>query len=214
MKNNINKRALYESIMKNVSVEVKKYLNEKFDDGDVKDLQLKKKNLNTKVYAIKFNDMDEVKQYIHKNCSKSSYINTIFKDVHAYFQYDNDELNNLFNFNATIDQMEKLYSLSEYEDNFSDLSGTISEMLLILAVGLVQNGLPKSAYTKALLYGWGFNPFDYSWFEDDTADELLNFIDEYPEYFDLAYTIAENTGDAVNIYNIFAYASELDEIWG
>lgn len=47
--------------------------------------------------------MDEVKQYIHKNCSKSSYINTIFKDVHAYFQYDNDELNNLFNFNATID---------------------------------------------------------------------------------------------------------------
>lgn len=38
MKNNINKRALYESIMKNVSVEVKKYLNEKFDDGDVKDL--------------------------------------------------------------------------------------------------------------------------------------------------------------------------------
>lgn len=200
--------------MKNVSVEVKKYLNEKFNDGDVKDLQLNKKKLNTKVCLIKFRDIAEVKQYIRKNCSKNSHINTIFKDVHAYFPYDNDELNNLFNFNATINQMEKLYSLSEYEDNFSDLTGTISEMLLILAVGLVQNGLPKSAYNKALLYGWGFNPFDYSWFEDDTADELLNFIDEYPEYFDLAYTIAENTGDAVNIYNIFAYASELNEIWG
>jgi hypothetical protein len=110
--------------------------------------------------------------------------------------------------------MEKLYSLSEYEDNFSDLTGTISEMLLILAVGLVQNGLPKSAYREALTYGRGFNPFDYSWFEDDTADDLLDFIYEYPEYFDLAYTIAENTGDDVNIYNIFAYASELYEIWG
>lgn len=200
--------------MKNVSVEVKKYLNEKFDDGDVKDLQLKKKNLNTKVYAIKFKDIAEVKEYIRKNCSKNSHINTIFKDVRAYFPYDNAELNNLFNFNATINQMEKLYSLSEYEDNFSDLTGTISEMLLILAVGLVQNGLPKSAYREALTYGRGFNPFDYSWFEDDTADDLLDFIYEYPEYFDLAYTIAENTGDDVNIYNIFAYASELYEIWG
>lgn len=200
--------------MKNVSVEVKKYLNEKFDNNDSEDLQLKKKNLNTKVYAIKFKDIAEVKQYIRKNCSKNSRVNTIFKDVRAYFPYDNDELNNLFNFNATINQMEKLYSLSEYEDNFSDLLGTISEMLLILAVGLVQNGLPKSAYKDALAYGRGFNPFDYSWFEDNNADDLLDFIDEYPEYFDLAYTIAENTGDAVNIYNIFAYASELYEIWG
>lgn len=200
--------------MKNVSIEVKKYLNEKFDNNDSEDLQLKKKNLNTKVYAIKFKDIAEVKQYIRKNCSKNSRVNTIFKDVHAYFPYDNDELNNLFNFNATINQMEKLYSLSEYEDNFSDLMGTISEMLLILAVGLVQNGLPKSAYKDALAYGRGFNPFDYSWFEDNNADDLLDFIYEYPEYFDLAYTIAENTGDAVNIYNIFAYASELYEIWG
>lgn len=200
--------------MKNVSIEVKKYLNEKFDNNDAEDLQLKKKNLNTKVYAIKFKDIAEVKQYIRKNCSKNSHINTIFKDVRAYFPYDNDELNNLFNFNATINQMEKLYSLSEYEDNFSDLMGTISEMLLILAVGLVQNGLPKSAYKDALAYGRGFNPFDYSWFEDSNADDLLDFIYEYPEYFDLAYTIAENTGDAVNIYNIFAYASELYEIWG
>lgn len=200
--------------MKNVSVEVKKYLNEKFGNDNSEDLQLNKKNLNTKVYAIKFKDIAEVKDYIRKNCSKNSHINTIFKDVRAYFPYDNAELNNLFNFNATINQMEKLYSLSEYADNFSDLTGTISEMLLILAVGLVQNGLPKSAYREALTYGRGFNPFDYSWFEDDTADELLNFIDEYPEYFDLAYTIAENTGGAVNIYNIFAYASELDEIWG
>ena len=200
--------------MKNVSVEVKKYLNEKFDNGNSEDLQLNKKNLNTKVYAIKFKDIAEVREYIRKNCSKNSHINTIFKDVHAYFPYDNAELNNLFNFNATINQMEKLYSLSEYEDNFSDLTGTISEMLLLLAVGLVQNGLPKSAYREALTYGRGFNPFDYSWFEDDTADDLLDFIYEYPEYFDLAYTIAENTGDAVNIYNIFAYASELYEIWG
>ena len=200
--------------MKNVSVEVKKYLNEKFGNDDIEDLQLNKKNLNTKVYAIKFKDIAEVKDYIRKNCSKNSHINTIFKDVRAYFPYDNAELNNLFNFNATINQMEKLYSLSEYEDNFSDLTGTISEMLLILAVGLVQNGLPKSAYREALTYGRGFNPFDYSWFEDDTADDLLDFIYEYPEYFDLAYTIAENTGDAVNIYNIFAYASELYEIWG
>lgn len=200
--------------MKNVSVEVKKYLNEKFDNNDSEDLQLKKKNLNTKVYAIKFKDIAEVKQYIRKNCSKNSHINTIFKDVRAYFPYDNDELNNLFNFNATINQMEKLYSLSEYEDNFSDLLGTISEMLLILAVGLVQNGLPKSAYKDALAYGRGFNPFDYSWFEDNNADDLLDFIDEYPEYFDLAYTIAENTGDAVDIENIFGYASELYEIWG
>lgn len=200
--------------MKNVSVEVKKYLNEKFDNNDSEDLQLKKKNLNTKVYAIKFKDIAEVKQYIRKNCSKNSRVNTIFKDVRAYFPYDNDELNNLFNFNATINQMEKLYSLSEYEDNFSDLMGTISEMLLLLAVGLVQNGLPKSAYKDALAYGRGFNPFDYSWFEDSNADDLLDFIYEYPEYFDLAYTIAENTGDAVNIYNIFAYASELYEIWG
>lgn len=200
--------------MKNVSVEVKKYLNEKFVNDDIEDLQLNKKNLNTKVYAIKFKDIAEVKDYIRKNCSKNSHINTIFKDVRAYFPYDNAELNNLFNFNATINQMEKLYSLSEYEDNFSDLTGTISEMLLILAVGLVQNGLPKSAYREALTYGRGFNPFDYSWFEDDTADDLLDFIYEYPEYFDLAYTIAENTGDAVNIYNIFAYASELYEIWG
>lgn len=200
--------------MKNVSVEVKKYLNEKFDNDNSEDLQLNKKNLNTKVYAIKFKDIAEVREYIRKNCSKNSHINTIFKDVRAYFPYDNDELNNLFNFNATINQMEKLYSLSEYEDNFSDLTGTISEMLLILAVGLVQNGLPKSAYREALTYGRGFNPFDYSWFEDDTADDLLDFIYEYPEYFDLAYTIAENTGDDVNIYNIFAYASELYEIWG
>ena len=200
--------------MKNVSVEVKKYLNEKFDNVDIEDLQVNKKNLNTKVYAIKFKDIAEVKDYIRKNCSKNSHINTIFKDVRAYFPYDNAELNNLFNFNATINQMEKLYSLSEYEDNFSDLTGTISEMLLILAVGLVQNGLPKSAYREALTYGRGFNPFDYSWFEDDTADDLLDFIYEYPEYFDLAYTIAENTGDDVNIYNIFAYASELYEIWG
>ena len=200
--------------MKNVSVEVKKYLNEKFDNDNSEDLQLNKKNLNTKVYAIKFKDIAEVKEYIRKNCSKNSHINTIFKDVRAYFPYDNAELNNLFNFNATINQMEKLYSLSEYEDNFSDLTGTISEMLLILAVGLVQNGLPKSAYREALTYGRGFNPFDYSWFEDDTADDLLDFIYEYPEYFDLAYTIAENTGDDVNIYNIFAYASELYEIWG
>jgi len=110
--------------------------------------------------------------------------------------------------------MEKLYSLSEYEDNFSDLMGTISEMLLLLAVGLVQNGLPKSAYKDALAYGRGFNPFDYSWFEDNNADDLLDFIDEYPEYFDLAYTIAENTGNAVDIENIFGYASELYEIWG
>lgn len=199
--------------MKNVSIEVKKYLNEKFVEVDSETLQLKKKNLNTKVYAIKFKDFVEVKQYIRKNCSKNSRINTIFKDVHAYFPFGNSELNNLFNFNATINQMEKLYSLTKYVDNFSDLMG-ISEMLLILAVGLVQNGLPKSAYKNALLYGRGFNPFDYSWFEEGNADDLLNFIEEYPEYFDLAYTIAENTGDDVNIENIFGYASELCEIWG
>jgi hypothetical protein len=102
VKNNINKRTLYESIMKNVSVEVKKYLNEKFDNDNSEDLQLNKKNLNTKVYAIKFKDIAEVREYIRKNCSKNSHINTIFKDVHAYFPYDNAELNNLFNFNATI----------------------------------------------------------------------------------------------------------------
>jgi hypothetical protein len=38
VKNNINKRTLYESIMKNVSVEVKKYLNEKFDNDNSEDL--------------------------------------------------------------------------------------------------------------------------------------------------------------------------------
>lgn len=199
--------------MKNVSEEVKKYLNEKLSDDNLTS-KVTTKNLNTRVQAIKFRTIKEVRDYINKNCSKNSHINKIFSEVHGYFPYDNEELTNLFNFNATVNQMRKLYSLSEYEDNFSDLCGTISEMLLILAVGLVQNGLPKSAYTKALLFGWGFNPFDYSWFEDDTADELLNFIDEYPEYFDLAYEIAEKTGDAVELDNIFNYASELDEIWG
>ena len=38
MKNNVDKRTLYESIIKNVSVEVKKYLNEKFDNDDIEDL--------------------------------------------------------------------------------------------------------------------------------------------------------------------------------
>jgi hypothetical protein len=38
VKNNINNRTLYESIMKNVSVEVKKYLNEKFDNDNSEDL--------------------------------------------------------------------------------------------------------------------------------------------------------------------------------
>ena len=200
--------------MKNVSVEVKKYLNEKFDDTDSEALQLKKKNLNTKVYAIKFKDIAEVKQYIRKNCSKNSHINTIFKDVHAYFPYDNSELNNLFNFNATINQMEKLFSLTKYQDNFSNLMCTISELLLILALGLVQNGLPKSAYKNALKYGQGFNPFYYSVFEEGNAEDLLKFIDEYPEYFDLAYTIAENTGDDVNNDNILYHGEVLEEIWG
>ena len=213
MKNNINKRTLYESIMKNVSAEVKKYLNEKLSDDNLTP-KVTSKNLNTRVQAIKFRSIKEVRDYIHKNCSKTSHINKIFSEVHGYFPYDNEELTNLFNFNATVNQMRKLYSLSEYEDNFSDLTGTISEMLLLLACGLVQNGLPKSAYKEALTYGRGFNPFDYSWFEDDTADDLLDFIYEYPEYFDLAYEIAEKTGDAVELDNIFNYASELDELWG
>lgn len=201
--------------MKNVSAEVKQYLNEKFDNDDVENLQLNKKSLNTKVYLIKFKDISEVKQYIRKNCSKNSRVNTIFKDVHAYFPYDNNELNNLFTFNATINQMEKLFSLAnKYQDKFTNLMCTISELLIILALGLVQNNLPKSAYKNALKYGQGFNPFYYSLYEEGNSDDLLNFIDEYPEYFDLAYTIAENTGDAVNIENILYHGEVLEELWG
>ena len=48
MKNNINKRTLYESIMKNVSAEVKKYLNEKLSDDNLTS-KVTAKNLNTRV---------------------------------------------------------------------------------------------------------------------------------------------------------------------
>jgi hypothetical protein len=81
-------------------------------------------------------------------------------------------------------------------------------------MGLVQNGLPKSAYKNALKYGQGFNPLYYSLYKEGSTDDLLNFIDEYPEYFDLAYTIAENTGDAVNIENILYHGEVLEELWG
>ena len=91
---------------------------------------------------------------------------------------------------------------------------TISELLIILALGLVQNNLPKSAYKNALKYGQWFNPFYYSLYEEGNSDDLLNFIDEYPEYFDLAYTIAENTGDAVKIENILYHGEVLEELWG
>ena len=121
--------------MKNVSAEVKQYLNEKFDNDDVENLQLNKKSLNAKVCLIKFRDIAEVKQYIRKNCSKNSRVNTIFKDVHAYFPYDNNELNNLFTFNATINQMEKLFSLTnKYQDKFTNIMCTIAELLIILAL--------------------------------------------------------------------------------
>lgn len=212
---NKRKRALYESILKCVSVEVKKYLNEKIsDDADSSMQKVTTKNLNTRVQAIKFRTIEEVRDYINKNCSKTSRINKIFSEVHGYFPYDNEELTNLFNFNATVNQMRKLYSLRKYESMFDELFGTISEMLLLLACGLVQNNLPKSAYKRALLYGQGFNPYDYSWYEEGVGDTLLEFIEEYPEYFDLAYEIAEKTGDDVKLINIFNYASELDELWG